>query len=178
MFNYTWRRALTKRNILPQTINLTAQLKMVGKKNKTLPNQSTHPWILLGRNKNSFFELEVLGSKEVQICFFLWLFLRFTFLDPFNLCKILKHFKYACLQTFEDQLVSLPLMHFLWAKNRHHAAAIQSLLHLESILRPDYWPPLWLFTTLKHLPLQSERLSSASVLVFKINIHSKELQRG
>lgn len=66
---------------------------MVGEKNKTLPNQSTHSWILLGRNKNSFFELEVLGSKEVQIRFFLWLFLGFTFLDPFNLCKISKHLK-------------------------------------------------------------------------------------
>lgn len=48
---------------------------------------NTHPWILLGRNEYPLFQFEVLGSKQVQIGFLLWLFLCFTFLNPFDLCR-------------------------------------------------------------------------------------------
>lgn len=64
----------------------------------------TYPWVLLGRNENSFFEFEILSSKQVQIRFLLWLFLDFTFLDLLNLCKTRNPFnKYV---SFTDKMTN------------------------------------------------------------------------
>lgn len=49
--------------------------------------ENAYPRVLLGRNENSFFKLEILRSKQVKICFLLWLFLGFTFLDPLDFCN-------------------------------------------------------------------------------------------
>lgn len=45
-----------------------------------------YPGILLSGNEYSLFEFEILSRKQVKICFLVLLLLRFTFLDPFNLC--------------------------------------------------------------------------------------------
>lgn len=91
-------------------------------------DSNAYPGVLLGRDEHPLLQFEVLGGKQVQIRFLLWLFLCFTFLNPLNFCRQ------------ERQFFFLPKMQWRCTRNckKYNVFAMMfsaAFIDLKSIIR-------------------------------------------